>query len=88
MYMSYCRFEGALSELRACLNEVEDHMSGSAPYAVSDEEIFHFETMIEEFVGWMHDMCLLNDEGDIDTDELKSLTELMRKGYKEESEEW
>ena len=49
MYMSYCRFEGTLAELRACMSEVYDHVNEEAEYEVSDREINYFRQMVEIF---------------------------------------
>ena len=61
MYMSYCRFEGTLAEMRACMQDVEDHANGEAGEAVSDREIRSFRNMVDEFVGFLRDMAILDD---------------------------
>ena len=63
MYMSYCKFEGTLHELRSCLSTVEEHINGEAEYPVSDEEIRHFRDMVETFVNFIQDNGLLDDDG-------------------------
>ena len=83
MYMSYCRFEGTRGELAACLNEVTDHVNEEAEYEVSDPEIRHFKNMIVNFVDFLHDMCLLDDEGYLDREELDKVCQAMAKSYKE-----
>ena len=83
MYMSYCRFEGTRRELAACLNEVIDHVNEEAEYEVSDPEIRHFKNMIVNFVDFLHDMCLLDDEGYLDREELDKVCAAMAKSYKE-----
>ena len=83
MYMSYCRFEGTRRELAACLNEVIDHVNEEAEYEVSEPEIRHFKNMIVNFVDFLHDMCLLDDEGYLDREELDKVCQAMAKSYKE-----
>ena len=79
MYMSYCRFEGTLDELRVCLNDVDEHVNGEAEYEVSDREINQFRNMIEYFVGWLNDQALLDEDGCLDYDELDQVCEAMAK---------
>ena len=86
MYMSYCRFEGTRGELAACLNEVTDHVNEEAEYKVSDPEIRHFKNMIVNFVDFLHDMCLLDDEGYLDREELDKVCQAMAKSYREDEE--
>lgn len=86
MYMSYCRFEGTRRELEACLQEVEEHVNEEAEYEVSDHEIAHFKKMIVDFVGWLNDMCLLDDEGYLDREELDKVCQAMAKSYREDEE--
>lgn len=86
MYMSYCRFEGTREELAVCLNEVTDHVNEEAEYGVSDPEIRHFKNMIVNFVDFLHDMCLLDDEGYLDREELDKVCQAMAKSYKEDEE--
>lgn len=86
MYMSYCRFEGTRRELAACLNEVTDHVNEEAEYEVSDPEIRHFKNMIVNFVDFLHDMCLLDDEGYLDREELDKVCQVMAKSYREDEE--
>jgi hypothetical protein len=86
MYMSYCRFEGTRRELAVCLNEVIDHVNEEAEYEVSDPEIRHFKNMIVNFVDFLHDMCLLDDDGYLDREELDKVCQAMAKSYKEEEE--
>ena len=77
MYMSYCRFEGTSRELAACLNEVEDHISGCAEYKVSANEILHFRRMMEQVVEFMADNELLDEDGYLDYDKLDEVCEAM-----------
>lgn len=86
MYMSYCRFEGTREELTVCLNEVTDHVNEEAEYEVSDPEIRHFKNMIVNFVDFLHDMCLLDDEGYLDREELDKVCQAMAKSYREDEE--
>lgn len=86
-YMSYCKFEGTLSELRSCMNTVEEHVNEEAEYEVSDQEIRCFRDIAIEFNNFMHDMGLMDDEGYIDDDALDEVCEAMAKSYNEEEEE-
>ena len=88
MYMSYCRFEGTHQELKACLNDVEEHVNEEAEYEVSDREINHFRSMVEDFVGWLNDMALLDEDGDIDRDALDQVCAAMAKRYEQEEEDY
>lgn len=83
-YMSYCRFEGTLHELRACMADVDEHVNEEAEYEVSDREIKCFKDMIYEVVGWLNDQCLLDEYGEVDDLMLDTICEAMRKGYGEE----
>lgn len=87
MYMSYCRFEGTRQELRACLSDVEEHVNEEAEYEVSDSEINHFRFMVEDFVGWLNDMALLDEDGEIDQDALEQVCKAMAKSYGQEEED-
>lgn len=87
MYMSYCRFEGTSAELRACLSDVDEHVNGEAEYEVSDREINQFRNMVEYFVGWLNDQCLLDEDGDLNYDELEQVCEAMKRTCREEEEE-
>lgn len=86
MYMSYCRHEGTLAELRACLADVEEHVNGEAEYEVSDREIDCFQNMVGTFVDWLHDMELLDDEGKLDRDALMDVCDSMKKTCEMEDE--
>lgn len=81
MYMSYCRFEGTRMELNACLNVVEEHVNHEAEYSVSENEINNFQLMVQDFVDWLHNMALLDDEGYLDEDALNEVCEDMSKAY-------
>ena len=87
MYMSYCRFEGTSAEHRACLSDVDEHVNGEAEYEVSDREINQFRNMVEYFVGWLNDQCLLDEDGDLNYDELEQVCEAMKRTCREEEEE-
>ena len=84
MYMSYCRFQGTRQELRRCLQDVEDHVNGEAEYPVGDEEIRHFRHMVTDFVEWLQNMELLDEDGYLDDDAMSQVCEQMAKGYEEE----
>jgi len=89
VYMSYCKFEGTLMELQSCLNTVEEHVNGEAEYPVSENEINNFQQMVTDFVGWLHDMALLDDEGYLDEDALNDVCDDMAKVKEdEEDEDW
>ena len=81
MYMSYCRFEGTLHELRSCLSEVNDHVSEEAEYKVSDHEIRNFRTMVKEFTDWILEMDLLDENGYLDDGKLDDICECMAQSY-------
>lgn len=84
MYMSYCRYSGTAQELRVCLNDVEEHVNGEAEDAVSDGEIDSFVGMVEMFHGWLLDMGLLKDDGELDRDELDNVCSRMMRGLEVE----
>lgn len=86
-YMSYCRFEGTLHELRACMADVEEHVNEIAEYSVSDGEIRQFKQMVIEFTDFLHDMGVLNDEGYLERDTLNEVCDAMAKSYDGEDEE-
>lgn len=79
-YMSYCRFEGTLHELRACISDVQDHIDGSAEYGISEEQIDCFRKMVQEMHDFMYDTGILDDNGDIDKHWLDKVCEDMAKG--------
>ena len=79
MYMSYCRFEGTRQELRACLADVEEHVNGEAEYKVRENEIGHFEQMVREFVDWLNDMALLDEDGELNEREFEQVLDAMAK---------
>ena|GEM_PF-6397536 len=87
MYMSYCKFEGTRMELNSCLNTVEEHVNHEAEYAVSENEVNNFQQMVIDFVGWLHDMALLDDDGYLDEDALNEVCEDMGKSYREDEDE-
>lgn len=86
-YMSYCRYEGTYSELRVCLNDVEEHVNEEAEYEVSDHEIQHFRNMVEYFHDFLCNMELLDEDGNLDMDALDTVCEAMAKSYGEEEED-
>ena len=87
MYMSYCRFEGTYCELRAYLNDVEEHVNEEAEYEVSDHEIQQFRNMVEYFHDFLCNMELLDEDGNLDMDAIDSVCETMKKSYGEEENE-
>ena len=88
MYMSYCRYEGTLSELRACMADVEEHVNEEAEYEVSDREITCFKTLITEIHEFMQNMELIDCEGELDYDELDRVCEAMAKRFNHEEDEY
>lgn len=80
MYMSYCRFEGTLAELRACLSEVEDHIYEEAEYDVSEGEIRQFRRMIETITDFMGEHEIIDCDGQLDEERLDEICEKMRHG--------
>lgn len=89
MYMSYCRFEGTLQELKACLWDVEDHITGNADYPVRENEIEQFKQMVIWFHDFMLEQELIGEDGEVDMGELEDVCNLMRKGSEsEDDEEW
>ena len=87
-YMSYCRYEGTYSELRACLNDVEEHINEEAEFEVSDHEIQHFRNMVEYFHDFLCNMELLDEDGNLDDDALDAVCEAMAKSYEPEEEDY
>ena len=89
MYMSYCRFEGTRQELNACLNNVVEHIDGEAEYKVSDGEIRQFRNMVVEFTEWLLNMGLLDNDGELNTEQLNNICEAMKHTKEEyENEDW
>lgn len=84
MYMSYCRFEGTLNELRACLAEVQEHVDGAAEYEVSNREIDCFQNMVETFFDFMQENGLIDWDVELDKDALSQVCNEMAKGSEEE----
>lgn len=88
MYMSYCRFEGTRAELRACLNEAQEHINGEADDKVSASEIECFKDIIRDVVDFLNDNCLIDEDGMIDREGLDDVCQAMAKtGIYEEEEE-
>ena len=68
-----------MHELRACLSEAEAHVNGDAEDRVSEREIDKFRTMVQEFYGWLTDMALVNEYGELEEDALEDICEDMAK---------
>lgn len=83
MYMSYCRFEGTHSELRTCLDVVNDCMNEYNEYPVSDHEIQEFVSMMGDIVNFLQDWELLDEDGDLDYDVLHMICDSMRQAHPE-----
>ena len=86
MYMSYCRFEGTLHELRACMAEVGEHVNEDAEYEVSDNEIRQFRMMVDEIVTFLQDNLLIDEHGELDEEELDNVCEKMAQSFGGEDE--
>lgn len=84
MYMSYCRYEGTLSELKVCLEDAAEHQDEMAEYAVSKREIDKFREMVEYFYNWCDRYSLINQYGELDEEMLDEICESMQKSYTEE----
>lgn len=84
MYMSYCRFEGTCQEMKACLNEVDDHIYEEAEYDVSENEIRNFRNMMVHIADWMAEQELLDEYGEINHERLDEICEQMRHSYQVE----
>lgn len=81
MYMSYCRFEGTLQELRGCIAVVEECVNEENEYPVSRREVERFEVLVTDFYDWLCDMALLDEFGELNKDELRSIADMMEKGH-------
>jgi hypothetical protein len=88
MYMSYCRFEGTRAELRACLNDAQDHINGEAEYEISASEIKCFKDILNDMVDFLNDNCLIDEDGMLDREALDDVCRAMAKaGTDDEDEE-
>lgn len=83
-YMSYCRFEGTLHELKCCLNDVEEHINEEANDTVSEHEIACFEDMVKTFYEFLCEQELIDEDGELDTDRLSEIGDAMEKSYRED----
>lgn len=81
MYMSYCKYEGTYSELRACLNDAEEHVNEEAEYEVSAREIQWFRNMVELFHEFLCDQELMDEDGNLDMEQLDKVCKSMAKSY-------
>lgn len=84
MYMSYCKFEGTLHELRRCLDTVNEHAAQEADERVSEREIRAFRTLVREFAGWLQETGMV--DGELNEDVLDEACEYMRFSAEEVSE--
>ena len=80
MYMSYCRFEGTYSELRRCLDDVEEHVNEEVTSPVSSREVDFFMKTVLDFGDWLQEMSLLDEDGFLDRSRLEEICEAMEKG--------
>lgn len=76
-YMSYCRFEGTLHEMRICFSDVEEHIEGCAEYRVSEDEIGWFERMVHEMFEFLEDNGIV-ENGEINEETLEQICKDMR----------
>ena len=83
MYMNYCKFEGTLAELNACIADVEGHVNEDAQYPVSAREIDCFRLLVETVANFLADAELLGEYGEIDSVRLDEICEAMSHGYEE-----
>ena len=79
MYMSYCRMEGTHAELKACFNDVEEHIYEEAERRISESEIQHFRGMVFEFYDFLSENDLLDNEGNLKKGEFNELCEKLKK---------
>ena len=68
------------------MNAVEEHVNGEAEYPVSENEVNNFQQMVQDFVGWLHDMALLDDEGYLNEDALNEVRDDMMKAREDDEE--
>ena len=80
-YMSYCRFEGTLQELRICLGVVKEHVNEEAEYEVSAGEIKKFRSMVYDMVEFLQGQEILDEYGDLDKNKLDEICEKMAVAY-------
>ena len=87
MYMSYCRIEGTLNEMRAVIGEVEDHVYQEECSPVSGREISAFENLMHEIFDFLEDMELIDYEHEwLDRERLEEICNMMAK--ENGDEEW
>lgn len=87
MYMSYCRNEGTLSELRAVLSAADEYINHEMDDRMSDREIDCFRKMVIEFYSWLSDSALINEYGELDDDALDEICAAMAEGPDDGEEE-
>lgn len=80
MYMSYCRYEGTLHEMRACIADVEDHVNETAEWPVRDREVESFRNLVHEVHEFLVNVEILDNYGDIDEEALECVCKLMKEG--------
>lgn len=86
MYMSYCRFEGTKAELRACFNDVEEHLYGEQDDEISEREIQCFRGIVADMIDFLNDNYLIDEDGMLDRGRLDEICDLMAQGAREEDE--
>lgn len=72
VFMSYCRQEGTKKAIEEALNQVEEY-SNEPDMDMSDSEVKSFKAYIRQVYDWMQDMCLIDDEGNFNEEELDNL---------------
>lgn len=78
MYMSYCKYEGTLAELKVCLSDAQEHFDEEAEYPVSDSEIESFRILVGTFMDFLYDNELINEYGEFDDDRFDKICESMK----------
>ena len=81
MYMSYCRYEGTRYELNACIGDAREHYYEEAEYEVCENEIDNFRQLIHNFVEFLGETEILDENGEINEDKLDEVCETMRHRY-------
>ena len=85
MFRSDGKFESTNHELNQRLWDVDDHIMGEKD-PVSDREARYFMGMVDDFVDWLNDHRLLDENNEIDRKRLKEIGEDMIMGRASEDE--
>lgn len=87
MYRTDGKFESTNHQLQQRLWDVDDHIMGEkAP--VSDREANYFMGMVYDFVDWLNDHRLLDENNEIDQKRLKEIGEDMIMGRVTDDEDF